>query len=417
MDIVFLGQGLNPEVNNQTGQEIKRALLSGQYFDLKIFVAFISRSGLNSISNELNTFISAGNSVKIYAGVDLHGTSKEALEMLIQRNIETYIVYSPNSLIYHPKIYLFEGRDNSMVILGSSNLTTTGLFQNVEASICIKIIADDIAGKTFLDELLQHYNGIINATHQSCKQLTIDILKLLEDNKIVLPETLLTRKRNQSNREYSKRDAIKNAQLFSTFGKIKEIRPPSGFTRNVVQEIHETISDSETSVVLEEISLEGGSLWVETRAMTGAARNILDLSMSGVSPTGEVIRGSLDFFDINVNDRDRETNIIIVHGGKNYSGNTIKFPKGERANMTWRLQLKGITTDGETLTNISRPILNNEFPGGFVNKLLLFKRISNGVFDMAILSTDLIDNLKEKSEVWGTNGNSNGSKAYGFIAS
>ena len=415
MEISFLGQGLNPTGNKQAGEALKNTLTSGEYSSLRIFVAFLSKSGLNSILAELNAFKgTAGNTVKVFVGVDLHGTSKEALELLIASNIETYIVYSPNSLIYHPKIYLFEGLAHSMAIIGSSNLTTTGLFQNIEASVCIKLANGDADGRTFLNDLIQHYDGVINATHLSCKRLTPDILTLLVDNKIVLPESVIRTKRNKSDGEYTKRDAVKNAQLLETFGKVKAARPPGGFTRRVASEIHETISPTKTSVVYEEMALEGGTLWVETRAMTGAARNILDLSMSGISPARVPIDGSITFFGINTVDRTAETDITIVHGGKSYAGNTIKFPQGANANMTWRLQLKGESPDGDTLKTISRPSTN--FPGGFVNKLLVFKRTAAGVFEMAILPAEAIDQLKEKSSVWGTNGNNASSKAYGFIA-
>lgn len=415
MEISFLGQGLNPARNKQAGEAIKTALTSGEYTSVKIFVAFLSKSGLNAILTELNAFRrTAGHSVRVFVGVDLHGTSKEALDILIADNIETYIVYSPNSLIYHPKIYLFEGPTYTMAIVGSSNLTTTGLFQNIEASVCIKFANDHAAGTIFLNDLVQHYDGVINATHSSCKRLTAAILTLLIDNKIVLPESVIRTKRNKSDGEYTKRDAVKNAQLLETFGKIKEVRPASGYTRRVTGEVRAQVSDTESTVVYEEMTLEGGTLWVETKAMTGAARNILDLSMSGMSSARAPIDGSVAFFGIDITARTIETDITIIHGGKSYSGNTIKFPQGTNANMTWRLQLKGESADGDTLKTISRP--TDTFPGGFVNKILVFKRTAAGVFEMAILPADTIDKLKEKSSVWGTNGNNSSSKAYGIIA-
>jgi len=97
--------------------------------------------------------------IRFYLGVDLNSTSKEVLEQLLTLNIESYVVYSPNSIIYHPKIYAFEGNKVTRAIIGSSNLTESGLFQNVEATVCIDFENDDEEGSKFLADIYDHFNS------------------------------------------------------------------------------------------------------------------------------------------------------------------------------------------------------------------------------------------------------------------
>jgi HKD family nuclease len=97
--------------------------------------------------------------------VNLNATSKEALELLLANEIESYVVYSPNNIIYHPKIYAFEGAQMKRAIVGSSNLTESGLFQNIEASVCVDFESDDENGNEFLADIYDHFNAIINQEH------------------------------------------------------------------------------------------------------------------------------------------------------------------------------------------------------------------------------------------------------------
>ena len=139
MEIKFIGQGLEPESDITTGNFIIDSLESHLYTSFNAFVAFVSIGGLKNIIDQLITFKEKGGQVRLYLGVNLNATSKEALEELLKYEIESYVVYSPNNIIYHPKIYAFEGVANTRTIIGSSNLTVSGLFQNVEASVCVDL--------------------------------------------------------------------------------------------------------------------------------------------------------------------------------------------------------------------------------------------------------------------------------------
>ncbi|MPM70033.1 hypothetical protein SDC9_116984 [bioreactor metagenome] len=99
--------------------------------------------------------------------------------------------------------------------------------------------------------------------------------------------------------------------------------------------------------------------------------------------------------------------ITINYNGKDYSGNTIKIEtEGAKPNLSWRMQLKGVTTGGEKITSVAN----------FVNKILLFQEISPGYYSMSILEADALDGLIAASELVATNGIFSKSRKYGVLA-
>jgi phosphatidylserine/phosphatidylglycerophosphate/cardiolipin synthase-like enzyme len=74
----------------------------------------------------------------------MHGTDPDALRDLYDLsrsngNASLYCYVSGNSgTIYHPKVYLTRDKDESSVVIGSSNLTRGGLKTNIEANVLLK---------------------------------------------------------------------------------------------------------------------------------------------------------------------------------------------------------------------------------------------------------------------------------------
>lgn len=413
MEIKFIGQGLN-ESQITTGNYIIDSLGSKKYNSFKAFVAFVSKSGLKNIIDEMLAFKEAGGEIKLFVGVDLNATSKEALEKLIENKIESYIVYSPNNIIYHPKIYTFEGDETTRAIIGSSNLTESGLFQNIEASICLDFGSDTDKGAELLAEIYDHFNSVINQEHPSCQALTQEVLDILIDSKVVLSEATSRAKSNKINKEFGQKETKANTRLLEIFGKVKVKRPPKGFRKTVVKK--ELITKSETNdviVVEEKTELNTGSMWIETGLMTGGSRNILDLSKNG-KLHGIQKFGSVTYFGLEPDEIQVTRDITILFGGELYASNTIKFSnEGKKPNKNWRIQLKGISEVGNKLTTISKPTLGNN--GGFQEKILLFTKIEDTIFKLEILDLEELPKLIENSSDWAKGGSGNG-RAYGIIA-
>lgn len=410
MELKFIGQGLDPESDITAGNFIIDSFESEKYSSFNAFVAFVSTGGLKNIIDQMLAFRDAGGEIKLYLGVDLNATSKEALEKLLEHGIQSYVIYSPNNIIYHPKIYAFAGNETTRAIVGSSNLTESGLFQNIEASVCIDFESDDENGNELLADIYDHFNAIINQEHRSCQLLTQELLDILIESNIVLPEATSRAKTNKINKEFGQKETKANTRLLELFGKIKGKRPPKGFRKNVVKK--ELIAEEETNevnVVDETIELAAGSMWIETGLMTGGSRNILDLSKKG-KLDGVNKFGSVSYFGLDPENTNATKDINVVFGGKTYISNHVFYAEG---NSNWRIRLNGVTEDGEKITVFSKPSLGQN--GGFQNKILLFTKIDDTNFKLEILEQDNMQRLIENSADWAKGGSGNG-RAYGIIS-
>jgi len=410
MELKFIGQGLDPESDITAGNFIINSLESENYNSFNAFVAFVSTGGLKNIIDQMLSFREAGGEIKLYLGVNLNATSKEALEKLLEHGIESYVVYSPNNIIYHPKIYAFEGDDTSRAIIGSSNLTESGLFQNIEASVCVDFESNDENGNEFLADIYDHFNAIINQEHPSCQLLTQEVLEILIESNVVLPEAVNRAKTNKINKEFGQKENKVNAKLLELFGKIKSKRPPKGFKKATIQKEYIKNNESdEVDIVEENILLNTGSMWIQTGLMTSAARNILGLSKKGKLLNKTQIEGSVSFFGINPDIDTQPVQIDVEYAGELYIGNQVHYTTN---NGSWRLNFYGETENGRKFTDITRPELG--VLGAFQNKILLFTKLTPTRYKLEVLDESELDKLKDISSVFAKNGAS--PLGYGYIA-
>jgi len=174
----FLGHGLDIGDQPNVGKQLVKSFQSSKYTRFNGLVAFSSISGVNMLKGYVNKAKNRYDQLRFFIGVDNHGTSKESLEVLLNQNIETYIYHdSRNYVTYHPKLFIFEGETYTRVIIGSSNLTSSGLKMNLEASVQIDFrTKTDKQGKNFLKDLKEYYFDILNLETHLLKPLTKDYL-------------------------------------------------------------------------------------------------------------------------------------------------------------------------------------------------------------------------------------------------
>lgn len=411
MEIEFLGQGFDPAKNKPLGIRLLQAFSNDEFNEFICFSAFVSSSGVNNLKDVLVDFISRGNSVSLYVGVDLHGTSKEALEMLIAENIPTTIVYSPNSIVYHPKIYLFRGVNSHFIVVGSSNLTGSGLFQNIEASLCISFLSTDNQGIELEQAILNFFDSLISANCESAIPLSTTLLDILVKSNLVLTESTNRSAHNKINRLLPKVSCQDSDEVKNRFKKLVITRPPKGYKKVIKEEIITTSPDSESTtvststVVYESVLIAGRAMWIESGKMTGGSRNILDLSKQG-RQDGVVRQGSVEFFGIDKDDYSIEKDITIEYNGIEYPGNTIKYA---HRNSNWRIQLKGVSDSGDKFTDILRA-------AGSQNRVFVFERTdSEDLYKFHILDADDASALKDISIMWANGGKSGTGRQYGIL--
>src|SRR5690606_172589 len=89
---------------------------------------------------------------------------------------------------FHPKVYLFEGKEKSELIIGSSNLTSKGLFVNVEASLLVSIDNSIESDKKIVKQLKDYFKGIFDNNDPNLKKLSKSLIDKLVKEKVVPTE-------------------------------------------------------------------------------------------------------------------------------------------------------------------------------------------------------------------------------------
>jgi HKD family nuclease len=132
---------INYPIGNIINQELQNAQSA------RIAIAFLKYSGIKVIEKSLDQCLKNNGSVEIIAGLDFKTTDPQSMHYLIQLqksmpNLKFYCYgdkdVNKNNIVFHPKIYLFQGKRETTGIVGSTNLTRGGLMTNFEANVIFK---------------------------------------------------------------------------------------------------------------------------------------------------------------------------------------------------------------------------------------------------------------------------------------
>ena len=126
---------------NAVAEEINDALTCKDYNRFRFLVAFARWSGLHLLDANLQAFATrSGTKIEGAVGVDLGGTTIEALTYLSNLPKSAVKVFRSGNprMVFHPKVYIFEGTEKWRVVVGSSNLSSGGLFSNAEVSLVVE---------------------------------------------------------------------------------------------------------------------------------------------------------------------------------------------------------------------------------------------------------------------------------------
>lgn len=230
MEVKFIGQGFNLEENSSVAQELITALNNKSYNTFKCLVAFATRAGVDRLTAHVLNSKKHIKDYRIVVGIDGGVTTKEALEALLEWEVEVYIYnFKPDRVIFHPKIYLFEGEDIGITIVGSNNLTFTGLVSNVESSILLEYNPKEEKGINFLADINDYFQPILNGNHPNLKLLTQDLIdKLKRGNKIPNEEEVSEEYKSKKKKGTPNPD---EKELDKLFPKVKIQKPPEGFVK------------------------------------------------------------------------------------------------------------------------------------------------------------------------------------------
>jgi len=398
----------------QLGNRLIELLNSPNYHTLNIVVAFAKNSGVLRIKDALERFRERGGIINMYVGIDLGGTSYEALTALLINTDSLNVVHSESGQTFHTKIYQFLGDDQGLIIVGSHNLTGGGLWTNFESSVHITVGGSDENKEKILSDL-ESYIDELSLLNDSFMPIASqnDIDSLLENGYIFKEVAERVRLATSARKDNA------NPRLFGNGVSARLPRismPQAEITSATVVAPMEPASVSQSD--------DGQTIWFETRRMTGGSRNILDLSMRSLiergDPSGtpfdlgntQFMRGGVEFFGLNPSVTDLSKSITLNFDGVDYFDNTILFPVGSSANGTWRLQIKGISTSDMKITDAFRAKGETEY---LVRKIITFTKIEDNYFFMSVFAESELENFKAASRILARNGSTTSARQLGLI--
>lgn len=405
-------QLMNQPLGGQVGNYLRACLESSKYSKLIIVVAFAKNSGVLRLKKSLEGFRQNGAEIEVYVGIDLDGTSYEALISLFKIANKLTVVHLESGQTFHPKIYSFTSDDEGVLIVGSNNLTSGGLWTNIEASLVLH--EDNKTEKSEVQEELIGYIKQLESTTDICFEV-----KSESDIDTLLAEGYIAKE--------AKTRIARNARIYHEAGQ------PTRFAEKLEADLPKieyyfinTEGDKpapikntapKKSVPAALVEDDSSIMWFETKKMTGGSRNILDLSKTAIVIKGDPkttqfsmgeddsMEGGVRFFGIDPNDISIIKDIVINYDGIDYRGNTIKFTAG---NGSWRLQIKGRAEDGIRITEA----LGFEY---LVNRIITFTKIDDGYYFMAVFDADDMEEFQEVSKIVAYNGLSKNSKLLGLL--
>lgn len=414
---------INQPLNGNLGDYLISCLEDADFDIANIIVAFAKNSGVLRLKPALEQFKARGAEINIFVGIDLDGTSYEALISLSKLADKLYVVHTESDQTFHSKVYNFKKKDRSIVVVGSNNLTAGGLWTNLESCSIEQLDLSEQSDRSVQCQIDSYISDITEMQGLSMEiKCQEDIEALLKAGYV--SKEAKTRIRRESARRQISKESLDSVKPF--ISRIKASLPPimtdgqhkSALPDTTKAKIEARLSASEPT--LGKLNGDGNSIWFETRKMTGGSRNILDLSRKSLVKQGDPqytafsidgfsteMKGGVQFFGIDPANTSSSIDITINYDGVDYKGNTIKYPTGDKANGTWRLQIKGESSDGENiLDSFERDYL--------VNKILVFTKIDEKYFFMSIFDASDLNDFIDVSKVVAYNGSNRRSRLLGL---
>ena len=178
-------------------------------FDVRsgvIVVAWARPSGVGLLYSALGEHL---RNVDVVVGMAHRGTSAEALALLRRLSRRIFVYHKHHLQTFHPKVYLFDDGQNppqdAALLVGSSNLTGGGLYQNIEGNLALDLRPTDREeDRATYDSVVQEVVRLQDSPF--CEELTEDErIRQLLDDRYISTEAVLRQKRRRDNGEVARR--------------------------------------------------------------------------------------------------------------------------------------------------------------------------------------------------------------------
>jgi HKD family nuclease len=197
MTINFIGHGLSSKKDAETvGNYLFSSFQDDSFNNFIGLSAYATIGGVKKLNSALKKAKTTYKELKFFFGIEDKITSKEVFQALLDIEVDCFIYHTITEKTFHPKVYIFEGERKFRIILGSSNFTTQGLYnQNIEASVVVDFVIGDLAGIKFLNQIKDYFKQIINIENENVKKVDAEFLDLLLQNGLVVSEKDRTSKK------------------------------------------------------------------------------------------------------------------------------------------------------------------------------------------------------------------------------
>lgn len=141
-------------------ESIRTLLTLSQPTQIIVSVAFARTAGLLAIQESLKPL---AEKTKFFVGIRNDITSIQAIKQLLALKLDLYAVDTGSrQVIFHPKLYLAANTSNAVAIIGSANMTFSGLHNNIEVSTSMELdFAKNPADKTFVDTVVSAFDTML----------------------------------------------------------------------------------------------------------------------------------------------------------------------------------------------------------------------------------------------------------------
>ena len=179
---------------------------------LLISVAFANSNGVSLVEDEIRPHTE---NTSAWIGVRNDITSIQGLSALLPLVDKLFVVDTAiRQRIFHPKVYLSYNETEARIAIGSANLTTGGLSQNIEASALIRLDLTDKDSFEAVKETDGLLSGLEARFSANVRRITreTELADMLAAG-VIIDEALNTVPRPATSREVSERAADPVAQM------------------------------------------------------------------------------------------------------------------------------------------------------------------------------------------------------------
>lgn len=184
--ISFISPLDQPSGNLRLLSLLRASLQNQAYTTFQFAVAFAKSGPMLRLYNDLAAFHQRGGRSMAVVGYDHLGTSRQALQLMLNSLTEVYVTSHPRST-FHPKIFIFSGTQRAVAYIGSNNLTVGGTETNFEACVCIDyVLPGEHQDYQLATQLVQ---ALLPHTCQATRQLDAAYLAQLIADGVLHDET------------------------------------------------------------------------------------------------------------------------------------------------------------------------------------------------------------------------------------